>query len=69
VVSDGLANASVFIEQRKASAEDLSTRQRGALSMASTQHGDWLVTVMGELPPVTVVTLAKEFPLSTFKTQ
>jgi sigma-E factor negative regulatory protein RseB len=69
VVSDGLANASVFIERRKGSADDLNTRQRGALSMASHQHGDWLVTVMGELPPVTVVTLAKEFPLSTLTTQ
>jgi sigma-E factor negative regulatory protein RseB len=69
VVSDGLANASVFIERRKASAEDLNTRQRGALSMASSQHGDWLVTVMGELPPATVVTLAKAFPLSTLTTQ
>lgn len=69
VVSDGLANASVFIERRKGSAEDLNTRQRGALSMASHQHGEWLVTVMGELPPVTVVTLAKAFPLSTVTTQ
>ncbi len=69
VVSDGLANASVFIERRKGSAEDLNTRQRGALSMASHQHGEWLVTVMGELPPVTVVTLAKAFPLSSVTTQ
>ncbi len=69
VISDGVATASVFLEKRRAAAADLVPRQRGALSMASHQHGDWLVTVMGELPPATVLAFAKDIPLSSLTSQ
>ncbi|MDQ3268233.1 MAG: MucB/RseB C-terminal domain-containing protein, partial [Pseudomonadota bacterium] len=59
VFSDGLAGISVFIEtlgnhlNRK-----LGLSSRGAIHVYSKEKGDYLVTVVGEVPPRTIMQVA-----------
>lgn len=59
VFSDGLAAMSVFIEplgeERAAQGE---TYSKGAISIYKRAHGDYMLTVLGEVPPRTLKKLA-----------
>lgn len=55
VLSDGLATISVFIEALpKAESPQLGAAQVGAVKTYSTRVGDYLATVVGEVPAATV---------------
>ncbi len=59
VYSDGLASISVFIEQAsEANDPHLGLTSQGAVHINSRWVGDHLVTVVGEVPPRTVVGVA-----------
>lgn len=60
VFSDGLAGISVFIED-VAGREDLPTglSSKGAIQIYSRISGDKLITVVGEVPPRTVIQVAE----------
>lgn len=60
VFSDGLAGISVFIED-VAGREDLNTglSSQGAIQIYSRVSGDKLITVVGEVPPRTVMQVAE----------
>ncbi|MGD8977721.1 MAG: MucB/RseB C-terminal domain-containing protein [Gammaproteobacteria bacterium] len=59
VYSDGIASVSVFIEQPEGSSDQLQGETRiGAASAFSVMVGDFQVTAMGEVPPVTVEMIA-----------
>ena len=55
VFSDGLATVSVYIEPRQADAQGLSGHSNmGAVNALGVQIGDYQVTVVGEVPRLTV---------------
>ncbi len=55
VFSDGLATVSVYIEPRQADAQGLSGHSNmGAVNALGVQVGDYQVTVVGEVPRLTV---------------
>ena len=59
VYSDGIASVSVFIEQPERSSDQLQGETRiGAASAFSVMVGDFQVTAVGEVPPVTVEMIA-----------
>lgn len=59
VYSDGIASVSVFIEEPEGSSEQLEGVTRiGGASAFSTMVGDFQVTAMGEVPPITVEMIA-----------
>lgn len=59
VYSDGIASVSVFIEQPEQSSDQLQGETRiGAATAFSVMVGDFQVTAMGEVPPVTVEMIA-----------
>lgn len=59
VYSDGIASVSVFIEQPERSSDQLQGETRiGAASAFSVMVGEFQVTAMGEVPPVTVEMIA-----------
>jgi sigma-E factor negative regulatory protein RseB len=60
LLSDGLAAVSVFIEPRNAGQGEVFSKpiQQGPVSFVSKSLQDHLVTVLGEVPPMTVVQIA-----------
>ncbi|MBI5462335.1 MAG: MucB/RseB C-terminal domain-containing protein [Gammaproteobacteria bacterium] len=55
VFSDGLATVSVYIEPHRSDVEGLSgVSSRGAVNALGTRVGDYQITVVGEVPRVTV---------------
>lgn len=58
MISDGLANVSVFIEPNDQIGQPRSARA-GAATSFSVQHGDFLVTAVGEVPPATAEHIAR----------
>jgi sigma-E factor negative regulatory protein RseB len=59
VFSDGLAGISVFIETLGTPfSRKLGLSSRGAIHVYSKEKGDYLVTVVGEVPPRTVMQVA-----------
>lgn len=58
VYSDGLATFSVFIEPGRDVASDGATPARGATNTYVRRVGESLVTVVGEVPPATVRSVA-----------
>ncbi len=60
LLSDGLATVSIYIEPRNAGASPLSgAAQRGSLSLFGRALGDYQVTVVGEVPELTVERIAR----------
>ncbi len=58
VFSDGLAGISVFIEPWSARLEGLPS-QRGSLNMLGKRHGKFWLTIVGEVPLVTIRQVAE----------
>lgn len=60
VYSDGLAGISVFVEDLSNDSDDVnpSLTSQGAIQIYRKQVGDHLVTVVGEVPPRTVMQVA-----------
>jgi sigma-E factor negative regulatory protein RseB len=59
VFSDGLAGISVFIEAaRNEQGSNAGLSSQGAINVYSRLNGDNLVTVVGEVPPRTVMQIA-----------
>lgn len=59
VFSDGLASISVFIEQQSGVQENhLGLSSRGAIQVYRKVNGKYLLTVVGEAPPRTVMQIA-----------
>lgn len=58
MISDGLANVSVFIEPDGQDAKPRSAKA-GAANSYSVPHGDFLVTAVGEVPPATAERIAR----------
>lgn len=59
VFSDGLAGISVFIESSNNDQDDHSgLSSQGAMQVYSKVNGDYLVTVVGDVPPRTVMQVA-----------
>lgn len=62
VLSDGLAVMSIFIEPHRAQQTDVTSTksgQIGSVNMQSKQVDDYLVTVLGEVPPQTISQVIK----------
>jgi sigma-E factor negative regulatory protein RseB len=62
VLSDGLAVMSIFIEPYRAQQSDLiaaRSGQVGSVNVYAQQKEDYLVTVLGEVPPDTLVKILK----------
>jgi sigma-E factor negative regulatory protein RseB len=59
VYSDGLATVSVFIEPGAPAAVPEPVQRRGPLSAFTRQVGDARVTVVGEVPPTTAMSIAE----------
>ncbi|NMM39043.1 MAG: transcriptional regulator [Glaciimonas sp.] len=57
VFSDGLAAISVFIEPSTQSRTE-GVRQQGAMSILGKRQGDFWLTIVGEVPPKSVMQLA-----------
>lgn len=57
VFSDGLAAISVFIEPSTQSRTE-GVRQQGAMSILGKRHGDFWLTIVGEVPAKSVMQLA-----------
>jgi sigma-E factor negative regulatory protein RseB len=56
VYSDGLSSISVFIEPNDGDEDDVDgLSSRGALNLAHKVQGQNLITVVGEVPPRTVM--------------
>lgn len=65
VYSDGLAAVSVYVEQQGIeSAVKTGVSQLGTTNAYTRKQGDLQITVIGEVPPVTVKAFAKEMALS-----
>lgn len=65
VYSDGLAAVSVYVEQQGTeSAVKTGVSQLGTTNAYTRKQGDLQITVIGEVPPVTVKAIAKEMALS-----
>jgi sigma-E factor negative regulatory protein RseB len=62
MISDGLANVSVFIEPR-GSDETIRNARAGAANSYSVLQGDYRVTVVGEVPPATAEHIARSMQL------
>lgn len=59
VFSDGLVGISIFIEARPSNPDSaLGLSSQGAIHIYSKFNGDYLVTVVGEVPPGTVLQIA-----------
>lgn len=58
VYSDGLAGISVFIEQAGGEPELRGLSSQGAVHVYNRRSGDHLITVVGEVPPRTVIQVA-----------
>ncbi|MGI9200593.1 MAG: MucB/RseB C-terminal domain-containing protein [Woeseiaceae bacterium] len=58
MISDGLANVSVFIEPNDHGVKPRSARA-GAANSFSLPNGDYLVTAVGEVPPATAEHIAR----------
>lgn len=58
VYSDGLAGISVFIEKSSVEPELRGLSSQGAVHVYNRRSGDYLVTVVGEVPPRTVIQVA-----------
>ncbi len=58
VYSDGMAGISVFIEKVEDGADIPGLASQGAVHIYSKRVGDHLVTVVGEVPPRTVIQVA-----------
>lgn len=58
MISDGLANVSVFIEPAGQDGNPRTARA-GAANSFSVTHGDFRVTAVGEVPPVTAEHIAR----------
>lgn len=59
IYSDGLAYVSVFIERFDAQRHQRSIRTAvGATQTLMRRHGDWWVTVVGDVPPATLLMFA-----------
>ena len=65
VYSDGLAAVSVYVEQHGLEVEFMSSEnQLGTNNAYSRQQGDLQITVIGEVPAITVKSIANEMALS-----
>ncbi|MEQ1814034.1 MAG: MucB/RseB C-terminal domain-containing protein [Candidatus Nitrotoga sp.] len=59
VFSDGLVGISIFIETRSSNPDSvLGLSSQGAIHIYSKLNGDYLITVVGEVPPSTVLQVA-----------
>ncbi len=58
VFSDGLVAVSVFVEPVGGTAHSTGLKQEGAVNMYIRQLEDYVVTVLGEAPPVTIRQIA-----------
>ena len=58
VYSDGLVTVSVFVEPVGGTAHSTGLKQEGAVNMYIRQLEDYIVTVLGEAPPVTIRQIA-----------
>jgi sigma-E factor negative regulatory protein RseB len=58
VYSDGLVSVSVFVETMPGTPQVLGWSQQGAINIYKRQLDDYLVTVLGETPGVTVRQIA-----------
>ena len=58
VFSDGLVAVSVFVEPVGGTAHSTGLKQEGAINMYIRQLEDYVVTVLGEAPPVTIRQIA-----------
>ncbi len=56
--SDGLVAVSVFVEPVAGTAHSTGLKQEGAINMYIRQLEDYVVTVLGEAPPVTIRQIA-----------
>lgn len=60
VYSDGLANVSIYVEPRDAKDQENTTiAGRGTLNVYTTVDGEWRFTVLGDVPVVTISTIAR----------
>jgi sigma-E factor negative regulatory protein RseB len=65
VYSDGLAAVSVYVEEQTLKAESMSAvNQLGTNNAYSKQQGGLQITVIGEVPAITVKSIANEIALS-----
>ncbi|RJG04275.1 transcriptional regulator [Noviherbaspirillum sedimenti] len=64
VYSDGLAAISIFIEPAGASRAE-GTMQQGAMNIAGKRHGDFWLTIVGEVPAVAVKQVANSIEFKT----
>jgi sigma-E factor negative regulatory protein RseB len=62
MISDGLANVSVFIEPRGAD-DAIRNANAGAANSFSVLQGDYRVTAVGEVPPATAEHIARSMQL------
>lgn len=61
VFSDGLASFSVYIERATADAVGSRVEAIGPLHVFTSQVGEWLFTVVGEVPAATVEYVGRQF--------
>jgi sigma-E factor negative regulatory protein RseB len=59
VYTDGLATVSVYIEPDSTVAASMGSSRMGALSAYGMPHGNYFVTVVGEVPEMTLKVIAK----------
>lgn len=60
VYSDGLASVSIYVEPRGDAAAGIDTMSgRGTLNVYTHVEGDWRITVLGDVPSVTVGAIAQ----------
>ena len=64
LMSDGLASVSVYMENRNLEIES-GFRSVGAVNFYSRDFNDYQVTVMGEVPPLTVKVIAEGIGLES----
>jgi sigma-E factor negative regulatory protein RseB len=72
VLSDGLAVMSIFIEPYNPQQSDVTlaeTGQIGSVNMQSIQIKDYLVTVLGEVPPETILQIVNSIEFQTPQVQ
>ena len=58
ILSDGMASVSIFIENR-VDQSMLGESSMGAINAFSTKHKGYGITAIGEVPPITVKTIAQ----------
>lgn len=65
VYSDGLAAVSVYVEQQGAEAESMTAANQLGTNNVYSKHQDGLqITVIGEVPAITVKSIANEMALT-----